>query len=53
MDVCGRPHTVLKETHDGGPGTEDRFGYGILYLAPELVRGALRGRAQPLVADPV
>jgi AraC-like DNA-binding protein len=41
------------ETHDGGPGTEDGFGYRILYIAPELVRGALGGRALPFVADPV
>ncbi len=41
------------ETHDGGPGTEEGFGYRILYIAPELVRGALGGRALPFVADPV
>jgi AraC-like DNA-binding protein len=41
------------ETHDGGPGTEDGFGYRILYIAPELVRDALGGRALPFVADPV
>jgi AraC-like DNA-binding protein len=41
------------ETHDGGPGTEDGFGYRILYIEPELVRGALGGRALPFVADPV
>jgi AraC-like DNA-binding protein len=41
------------ETHDGGPGTEDGFGYRILYIPPELVRGALGGRALPFVADPV
>ena len=41
------------ETHDGGPGTEDGFGYRILYIAPELVRGALGGRSLPFVADPV
>ena len=41
------------ETHDGGPGTEDGFGYRILYIAPELVRSALGGRALPFVADPV
>jgi AraC-like DNA-binding protein len=41
------------ETHDGIPGTEDGFGYRILYIPPELVRGALGGRALPFVADPV
>jgi AraC-like DNA-binding protein len=41
------------ETHDGGPGTDDGFGYRILYIAPELVRGALGNRALPFVADPV
>jgi AraC-like DNA-binding protein len=41
------------ETHDGNPGTEDGFGYRILYIPPELVRGALGGRALPFVADPV
>src|SRR5690349_4448745 len=41
------------ETHDGAAGTEDGFGYRILYIAPELVRDALSGRALPFVADPV
>jgi AraC-like DNA-binding protein len=41
------------ETHDGGPGTEDGFGYRILYIPPELVRGAVGNRALPFVADPV
>ncbi|HZD71433.1 MAG TPA: AraC family transcriptional regulator [Actinomycetes bacterium] len=41
------------ETHDGGPGTDDGFGYRILYIAPELVRDALDGSALPFVADPV
>jgi len=41
------------ETHDGEPGTEDGFGYRILYVPPELVRGALGGRTLPFVADPV
>jgi AraC-like DNA-binding protein len=41
------------ETHDGNPGTEDGFGYRILYIPPELIRGALDGRALPFVADPV
>jgi len=41
------------EAHDGRPGTEDGFAYRILYIPPELVRGALGGRALPFVADPV
>ena len=41
------------EAHDGRPGTEDGFGYRILYIPPELVRRALGGRALPFVADPV
>ena len=54
--VClpGQMHVLHPdETHDGGPGTEDGFGYRILYVPPELVRGALGGRALPFVADPV
>jgi AraC-like DNA-binding protein len=54
--VClpGQLHVLHPdETHDGGPGTEDGFGYRILYIPPELVRGALDGRALPFVADPV
>jgi AraC-like DNA-binding protein len=41
------------ETHDGAAGTDDGFGYRILYIAPELVRDALDGCALPFVADPV
>src|SRR5262245_20273144 len=41
------------ERHDGAAGTDDGFGYRILYIAPELVRDALGGRALPFVADPV
>src|SRR5947209_9620864 len=41
------------ETHDGGPGTDDGFGYRALYLAPELVREALDDAALPFVAEPV
>jgi AraC-like DNA-binding protein len=54
--VClpGQLHVLHPdETHDGGPGTEDGLGYRILYVAPELVRGALGGRALPFVSDPV
>ncbi len=41
------------EIHDGGPGTEEGFGYRILYIAPELIRAALDDDALPFVADPV
>lgn len=41
------------ETHDGAAGTDDGFGYRILYIAPELVRDALGARPLPFVADPV
>ncbi len=54
--VClpGQLHVLHPdEAHDGRPGTEDGFGYRILYIPPELVRDALGGRALPFVADPV
>src|SRR2546428_1514720 len=54
--VClpGQLHVLHPdERHDGGAGTVDGFGYRILYIAPELVRDALAGRALPFVADPV
>jgi AraC-like DNA-binding protein len=41
------------ETHDGGAGTDDGFGYRMLYIAPELVRDALAGHGLPFVGDPV
>lgn len=41
------------EIHDGAAGTDEGFGYRILYLAPELVRDALDDCALPFVADPV
>lgn len=41
------------ETHDGAAGTEDGFGYRILYIAPELIREALDDAALPFVANPV
>ncbi len=41
------------ETHDGAAGTDDGFGYRILYIAPELVRHALDLRELPFVANPV
>ncbi|HEX6349480.1 MAG TPA: AraC family transcriptional regulator [Candidatus Dormibacteraeota bacterium] len=41
------------ETHDGAAGTDEGFGYRILYIAPELICDALAGRTLPFVADPV
>jgi AraC-like DNA-binding protein len=41
------------ETHDGAAGTDDGFGYRILYIGPELIRDALDGCALPFIADPV
>jgi AraC-like DNA-binding protein len=41
------------EIHDGSAGTDDGFGYRILYIAPELIREALDGASLPFVADPV
>jgi AraC-like DNA-binding protein len=40
-------------SRSGAAGTEDGFGYRILYLAPELIRQALDGEALPFVANPV
>src|SRR5438309_391270 len=53
--VClpGQLHVVHPdEAHDGAAGTEDGFSYRILYIAPELIRGALAGRGLPFVAEP-
>ena len=41
------------ETHDGAAGTDDGFGYRILYVAPEVIRDALDGCPLPFVAEPV
>ncbi|WP_083502269.1 AraC family transcriptional regulator [Sphaerimonospora mesophila] len=41
------------ELHDGAAGTDDGFGYRIIYLDPSLVRDALGGGPLPFVADPV
>ena len=54
--VClpGQLHVLHPdEAHDGAAATDAGFGYRILYVAPELVRDALDGRALPFVADPV
>ncbi|MEW9551082.1 AraC family transcriptional regulator [Nonomuraea sp. NPDC050783] len=41
------------ESHDGAAGTEEGFGYRILYVDPFLVQEALGGGPLPFVADPV
>jgi AraC-like DNA-binding protein len=54
--IClpGQVHVLCPdEVHDGGAGTDDGFGYRILYLSPALVAEALGGRPLPFVANPV
>jgi AraC-like DNA-binding protein len=41
------------EKHDGGAGTDEGFGYRIVYIDPSLVQEALPGNPLPFVADPV
>ncbi|EHR51309.1 DNA-binding domain-containing protein, AraC-type [Saccharomonospora marina XMU15] len=41
------------EPHDGAPGTQQGFGYRIVYLDPALIQDALGGRPLPFVAEPV
>ena len=41
------------ETHDGRAGTDEGFGYRILYVAPRLIAEALGARALPFVNDAV
>jgi AraC-like DNA-binding protein len=41
------------EMHDGGAGTDEGFGYRIIYLDPQLIQQALDGRALPFVRSPV
>ncbi|WP_311923025.1 AraC family transcriptional regulator [Microbispora sp. H10836] len=41
------------EPHDGVAGTDEGFGYRIIYLDPCLVQEALGGGPLPFVADPV
>lgn len=41
------------EPHDGAAGTDEGFGYRIIYLDPSLVQEALGGAPLPFVADPV
>ena len=41
------------EMHDGGAGTDEGFGYRIIYINPCLVQEALGGRPLPFVPSPV
>jgi AraC-like DNA-binding protein len=41
------------ELHDGAAGTDEGFGYRIVYLDPALVQQALHGAPLPFVAQPV
>jgi AraC-like DNA-binding protein len=41
------------ETHDGGSGTDEGFGYRMVYVDPWLVQQALGTGALPFVSDPV
>lgn len=41
------------ESHDGAAGTEEGFGYRIIYVDPLLIQQALGGKPLPFVADPV
>ncbi|QYC42277.1 HTH-type transcriptional repressor of iron proteins A [Nonomuraea coxensis DSM 45129] len=41
------------EPHDGAAGTDEGFGYRILYVDPFLVREALGGGPLPFVTDPI
>jgi AraC-like DNA-binding protein len=41
------------EKHDGRAGTDEGFGYRIVYIAPGLISEALNSRALPFVKDAV
>ncbi|MGP0088422.1 MAG: AraC family transcriptional regulator [Xanthobacteraceae bacterium] len=41
------------ELHDGAAGTDEGFGYRIIYIDPHLVQEALGGRPLPFVRSPV
>lgn len=41
------------EKHDGRAGTDEGYGYRIIYTAPRLIAEALRQRALPFVSDAV
>ena len=41
------------EKHDGRAGTDEGYGYRIIYIAPQLIAEALGSRALPFVKDAV
>jgi len=41
------------ETHDGGPATDEGFGYRIVHIDPSLIQEALGGKPLPFVPNPV
>ncbi len=41
------------ETHDGGPATDEGFGYRIVHIDPSLIQEALGGKPLPFVSNPV
>jgi AraC-like DNA-binding protein len=41
------------ETHDGAAGTDEGFGYRIVYIDPFLIQDALRRSSLPFVGNPV
>lgn len=41
------------EPHDGGAGTEEGFGYRIVYIDPSLIQEVFPGEALPFVGTPV
>lgn len=52
--LAGELHVLHPdETHDGAPGSDDGFGYRILYVDPALIGAALGRASLPFVADPV
>lgn len=52
--LAGEGHILHPdEIHDGGAGTEEGFGYRIIYVDPSLVQQALGGKPLPFVANPI
>lgn len=52
--LAGQLHVLHPdELHDGGPGTDEGFGYRMLYIAPEHIRAALAHGSLPFVIEPV
>ena len=41
------------ELHDGRQGTDEGYGYRIIYVAPDLILDALGARALPFISDAV